>query len=230
MLLPLPIRPSYAAASASSLKGETVTLAALAPEHGPDLFALSIASGAEERFRYLFEAVPDPTSFANFLQSACASADPLHFAVIRNQDGQCIGRQSLMRITPEHGVIEIGNILWGPEMSRTRMATEAFFLHARYVFEVLGYRRFEWKCNLLNTASRRAALRFGFRFEGVFRQHMIVKGQSRDTAWYAMLDHEWPALKARFERWLSPENFDSEGLQRSRLKDGSGDLRVIQTT
>lgn len=215
----LPLQASYPSPSKPSLSGESVSLLALAPEHGPDLLALSTASGAEERFRYLFENVPDPVRFEQFMTSACESKDPLHFAVIRNQDGRCLGRQSLMRIAAEHGVIEIGNILWGPEMSRTRLATEAFFLHACYVFDILGYRRFEWKCNALNAPSRRSALRFGFRFEGVFRQHMIVKGQSRDTAWYAMLDQEWPALKSRFERWLNADNFDAEGRQRSKLND-----------
>jgi RimJ/RimL family protein N-acetyltransferase len=144
----------------------------------------------------------------------------MYVAVIRKEDGRCLGRQSLMRITPDHGVIEIGNILWGPDMAATRMATEAFFLHACYVFDTLGYRRFEWKCNVLNGPSRRAALRFGFRFEGVFRQHMIVKGKSRDTAWYGMLDHEWPRIKQHFERWLSPKNFDGKGSQKTQLRAG----------
>ena len=109
-------------------------------------------------------------------------------------------------------------------MARTPMATEALYLHARYVFETLGYRRFEWKCNALNAPSRRAALRFGFRFEGVFRKHMIVKGLSRDTAWYAMLDHEWPRIKQHIERWLSPDNFDDKGRQKTRLRAGSQSL------
>jgi RimJ/RimL family protein N-acetyltransferase len=182
---------------------------------------LSTAKGAEDRFRYLFEQVPTPESFEQFMIKACASKDPMYVAVIRKEDGRCLGRQSLMRITPDHGVIEIGNILWGPDMAATRMATEAFFLHACYVFDTLGYRRFEWKCNVLNGPSRRAALRFGFRFEGVFRQHMIVKGQSRDTAWYGMLDHEWPQIKQHVERWLSPENFDDRGLQKTQLRAGS---------
>ncbi len=122
-----------------------------------------------------------------------------------------------MRITPEHGVIEIGGIYWGPAIARTRIATEALFLHARYVFDDLGYRRFEWKCNDLNAPSKAAALRFGFTFEGVFRQHMIVKGANRDTAWFSMLDSEWPAIRARFERWLNPANFDADGSQLSPL-------------
>ena len=217
----LPIRSSYEAPLAISLTGSEVALVPLAASPGDDLYALSTAKGAEDRFRYLFEQVPTRESFEQFMIKACASKDPMYVAVIRKEDGRCLGRQSLMRITPDHGVIEIGNILWGPDMAATRMATEAFFLHACYVFDTLGYRRFEWKCNVLNGPSRRAALRFGFRFEGVFRQHMIVKGQSRDTAWYGMLDHEWPQIKQHVERWLSPENFDDRGLQKTQLRAGS---------
>ena len=217
----LPIRSSYEAPLPISLTGSEVALVPLAASHGDDLYALSTAKGADDRFRYLFEQVPTPESFEQFMIKACASKDPMYVAVIRKEDGRCLGRQSLMRITPDHGVIEIGNILWGPDMAATRMATEAFFLHACYVFDTLGYRRFEWKCNVLNGPSRRAALRFGFRFEGVFRQHMIVKGQSRDTAWYGMLDHEWPQIKQHVERWLSPENFDDRGLQKTQLRAGS---------
>ena len=217
----LPIRSSYEAPLPISLTGSEVALVPLAASHGDDLYALSTAKGAEDRFRYLFEQVPTRDSFEQFMIKACASKDPMYVAVIRKEDGRCLGRQSLMRITPDHGVIEIGNILWGPDMAATRMATEAFFLHACYVFDTLGYRRFEWKCNVLNGPSRRAALRFGFRFEGVFRQHMIVKGQSRDTAWYGMLDHEWPQIKQHVERWLSPENFDDRGLQKTQLRAGS---------
>jgi RimJ/RimL family protein N-acetyltransferase len=122
-----------------------------------------------------------------------------------------------MRITPEHRVIEVGNIFYTPRLARSAAATEAMYLMAKHAFEDLGYRRYEWKCNALNEPSRRAALRLGFSFEGIFRQHMIQKGRSRDTAWYAMLDCEWPTRKARFERWLSPDNFDEAGQQRLRL-------------
>ena len=142
----------------------------------------------------------------------------MYFAVIDNATGVAHGRQALMRITPEHGVIEIGGIYWGPGVARTRVTTEALFLHARYVFDELGYRRFEWKCNDLNAPSKAAAKRFGFRFEGVFRQHMIVKGQNRDTAWFSMLDGEWADIKAEFERWLDPGNFEADGTQKSRLR------------
>jgi RimJ/RimL family protein N-acetyltransferase len=142
----------------------------------------------------------------------------LFSAVIDKASGRAAGRQALMRITPEHGVIEIGHILWGPAISRTRAATEALYLAARHVFDDLGYRRFEWKCNNLNEPSKTAAQRFGFSFEGVFRQHMWGKGANRDTAWFSMLDREWPAIKREYERWLDPANFDAAGNQRSKLK------------
>jgi RimJ/RimL family protein N-acetyltransferase len=124
-----------------------------------------------------------------------------------------------MRITPEVGVIEIGHIWFGPPLQRTTAATEAIYLLARQVFDDLGYRRLEWKCNALNAASRRAAERFGFTFEGIFRKHQVVKGRNRDTAWYAITDDEWPAIRDAFERWLAPENFDAEGAQRRSLRD-----------
>jgi RimJ/RimL family protein N-acetyltransferase len=122
-----------------------------------------------------------------------------------------------MRIEPSHRVIEVGSILFTPRLQRTVGATEAMYLMARHVFEDLGYRRYEWKCNALNAPSRGAALRLGFTFEGIFRQHMIIKGRNRDTAWFSMLDPEWPKRKAAFERWLDPSNFDAEGRQRVSL-------------
>lgn len=122
-----------------------------------------------------------------------------------------------MRIEPAHGVVEIGSILWGPAIARSRVATEAFYLFATYVFDRLGYRRFEWKCDTCNEPSRRAAHRFGFTFEGEFRQHMVVKGHNRDTAWFAIIDRDWPRLKAGYEAWLEPRNFDASGQQRSKL-------------
>jgi len=127
-----------------------------------------------------------------------------------------------MRIEPRHRVIEVGSIVYAPSLQRTRGATEAMYLMARYVFEELGYRRYEWKCNSLNAASRRAALRLGFTFEGIFRQHMIIKGRSRDTAWYSMLDSEWPRRKAAFERWLDVSNFNADGRQKTSLSALNG--------
>ncbi len=184
--------------------------------HGADLFAASYAAGAAERFRYL-SASDDPATFPTWIDAASASDDPLFHAVVDVATGRCGGRQALLRITPEHGVVEVGHILWGPDVARTRVATEALYLAARTVFEDLDYRRLEWKCDAENGPSRRAALRFGFSFEGVFRQHMVTKGRNRDTAWYAMLDHEWASIAASFEAWLDPANFDEAGRQRSAL-------------
>jgi RimJ/RimL family protein N-acetyltransferase len=124
-----------------------------------------------------------------------------------------------MRIDPSHGVIEIGSILWGPAIAGTRVATEAQFLFMAYAFDALGYRRYEWKCNADNEPSKRAALRFGFTPEGVFRQHMVAKGKNRDTAWFSIIDAEWPMLKARYLAWLDPDNFDAQGRQLRRLQD-----------
>ena len=142
---------------------------------------------------------------------------PLFFAIVDKASGRALGYQSLMRIDPANGVIEVGNILYTPALQRTIGATEAQYLFAQYIFGELGYRRHEWKCNALNAPSRRAALRFGFAFEGVFRQHMIVKGRNRDTAWYSIIDADWPARRAGFERWLAPDNFDAQGRQKTNL-------------
>jgi RimJ/RimL family protein N-acetyltransferase len=141
------------------------------------------------------------------------------------------GYASYMRIEPAHGVVEVGNILLSPALQRTTAATEAMYLMARHVFDDLGYRRYEWKCNAENEPSRRAALRLGFAYEGMFRQHMVIKDRNRDTAWFAMLDHEWPARKRAFESWLDPANFDDRGMQRQRLADYAdrhNPLRVIE--
>jgi RimJ/RimL family protein N-acetyltransferase len=141
------------------------------------------------------------------------SKDPLYFTLVRLSDERPLGLASYLRITPEFGVIEIGHIWFGVPLQRTTAATEAIYLLARYAFDDLGYRRLEWKCNALNAASRRAAERFGFTFEGVFRKHQIVKGRNRDTAWYAITNDDWPAISASFQSWLAPENFDGEGRQ-----------------
>lgn len=189
-----------------------------AARHGASLLSSARQPGAQARFRYLFEEPPaGMEDFSRWLDKAAASQDPLFFAVIDRATGLAHGRQALMRIDPANGVIEVGNILWGLAIARSRIATEALYLFARHIFEDLGYRRFEWKCNSLNAPSRRAAQRFGFHFEGIFRQHMVVKGQNRDTAWYAMLDQDWPALDARYRSWLAPENFDAQGLQKRKL-------------
>jgi RimJ/RimL family protein N-acetyltransferase len=201
------------------IEGRYVRLEPLGHEHAGDLWAASSDADAGERYRYLF--VPAPATREEMdarIVRSLSETDPLAFAVIDLATGRAGGQQSFMRIVPEHGVIEIGAIYWGPGIARTRLATEALYLFARHSFEALGYRRFEWKCNDRNEPSKRAAQRFGFTYEGTFRQHMIIKGENRDTAWFSMLDGEWPALKAEYERWLAPENFDADGLQKTALR------------
>ena len=201
------------------LDGRYTRLEPLSAAHAPALFVASTGPGADARFAYLFD-VP-PASLAEmqaWIAKMTAGDDPLFSTVIDKASGRATGRQALMRITPEHGVIEIGNILWGPAISRTRIATEALYLAARHVFEDLGYRRFEWKCNDLNAPSKAAAKRFGFAYEGLFRQHMWTKGANRDTAWFSILDTEWPRLRAAYDRWLDPANFDGSGKQKAKLQ------------
>jgi len=201
------------------LEGRYARLEPVDPaRHGADLLASAQRPGAQDRFRYLFEEPPaDLAALTPWLERAATSTDPLFFAVIDRSTDRAEGRQSLMRIDVTHGVIEIGNILWGPAIARTRVVTEALYLFAHYAFDTLGYRRFEWKCHNLNAPSKRAALRFGYTFEGVFRQHMVAKGRNRDTAWFAMIDADWPRLKAGYEAWLRPENFDADGQQKTKL-------------
>ena len=146
----------------------------------------------------------------------------LFFAILDNSTGEAVGHQAFHRIEPTHRVIEVGHVLYTPRLQRTIGATEAQYLFAAYVFDALGYRRYEWRCDDLNAASKRAAARFGFTFEGVFRQHMIIKGRNRDTAWFSMLDSEWPTRRAAFELWLDPANFDAEGRQKVSLTSLNG--------
>jgi RimJ/RimL family protein N-acetyltransferase len=201
------------------LDGRYARLEPLSGSHALELFEASAAPGAERRFAYLFDLPPSAIPDMNaWIGKMTAGDDPLFSAVIDKGTGRATGRQALMRITPEHGVIEIGHILWGPAIARTRVATESLYLAARHVFEDLGYRRFEWKCHNLNEPSKAAARRFGFSYEGLFRQHMWAKGANRDTAWFSMLDAEWPGFKREYDRWLEPANFDPAGKQRTKLR------------
>ena len=159
----------------------------------------------------------DEPSFLRWVEDRAVLLDPFAYAVVDQASGRAVGTVTLMEIRPAMGVVEMGNIVYTPLLQRTAAATEAQYLMARYVFDDLAYRRYEWKCNALNAPSRRAAERLGFTYEGTFRQHMIVKGRNRDTAWYAMTDGDWPALKAAFEAWLKPENFDAGGAQKRGL-------------
>jgi len=196
-----------------------VTLLPLdASAHGDSLWQAVRGPEHDDLWRYLFDGpYRDREAFDAALAQKAASADPLYSAIVDRATGRAVGYASYLRIEPAHRVIEVGSILFTPLLQRTRGATEAMYLMARYVFDELGYRRYEWKCDARNEPSRRAAERFGFTFEGVFRQHMIVKGRNRDTAWYSMLDSEWGERKAAFERWLAEENFDGEGRQRTPL-------------
>ena len=203
-----------------TLAGRFITLAPLnAAEHALSLY--EGASGDEEReavWTYLADGpYPSLERFAASLEAKARSEDPLFFAVIDNASGRALGYQTLMRIDLPNRVVEVGSILYTPALQRTAGTTEAQYLFASYVFDALGFRRYEWKCNALNAPSRRAAARLGFTFEGIFRQHMIVKGENRDTAWFSMLDGEWPARKTAFERWLRRDNFDGDGRQKARL-------------
>jgi len=203
------------------LEGRYARLEPLSLAHADGLLAASVDA---KSFDYLFDVPPaDLADLKAWIAQKAKSEDPLFQAVVDRASGVAGGRQTFMRITPEHGVIEIGNILWGPAIARTRVATEALYLAASYVFDELGYRRFEWKCNDLNEPSKRAARRFGFAFEGVFRQHMWAKGANRDTAWFAMLDRDWPRLRAAYERWLEPSNFDAAGRQRAQLQTAASE-------
>lgn len=191
-----------------------------AEKHGDDLFEASTVADADGRFQWLSEYPPlSRAEFNAWLLAKEKSEDPLFFAVINKKSGKAAGRQTLMRIDPENGVVEIGNIYWGPLIARTAAATEAQYLFMQYIFDELGYRRYEWKCNNENIPSRKAAERFGFKFEGVFRQHLIVKGKNRDTAWFSIIDKEWPSLKLGYQQWLSDENFDQNGQQIKKLND-----------
>ena len=172
----------------------------------------------EEEFRHAIamkQSAPDAVFLAIVPAAASEPTDPAP------RGGEAAGYASFMRIDPANGVVEVGNILLAPSLQRTTAATEAMYLMASHIFDCLGYRRYEWKCNAKNLPSRRAAWRLGFTFEGIFRQHMVVKGCNRDTAWFSMLDHEWPARKRAFKSWLDPANFDSQGLQRKGLRHSS---------
>ncbi|MCF6322531.1 MAG: GNAT family N-acetyltransferase [Rhizobiaceae bacterium] len=208
------------------LEGQFVRLEPLdARRHGPGLYEASTMSDASERFCYLPETQPvSLDEFQPWLTKTQASKDPLYFVVIDKTSGKVAGRQTFLRTNAAHGVTEIGHIFWSAMISRTPATSEAFYLFAKYVFDELDYRRFEWKCNDANEPSKRAAIRYGMKAEGVHRQALVVKGKNRDTAWFSMLDSEWPLCKASFEAWLSPGNFDEDGRQIKKLEEIRRDL------
>ena len=200
-------------------EGRYVRLEPLDPrKHTDDLYAASHGADKDVIWQYLFEApFADHAAFKAHIERKAQSEDPLFYAIIDKASGKAVGYATLMRIDTIHRVIEVGNIMYGTPLQKTPGATEAQYLLMRYVFDTLGYRRYEWKCNALNAPSRRAADRFGFTFEGIFRQHMIVRGRNRDTAWYSILGTEWPKQKRAFEAWLHPQNFDGDGRQIKNL-------------
>jgi len=204
-----------------TLDGRYVTLEALNTEkHTADLWRAVQAH--DEVWAYLADGpYASEAELGKSLGEKQAGASAVFFAIVPKATNRAAGYASYMRMDPVNGVIEVGNILLTPSLQRTTAATEAMYLMARHVFQDLGYRRYEWKCNANNAPSRRAALRYGFTFEGIFRQHMVVKGENRNTAWFSMLDSEWPARKAAFEAWLDPANFDAAGCQRKRLAQHS---------
>ncbi len=186
-------------------------------QHGDALFDAN-ARGDGSNWTYLFAEPPESReAYLEYMTATFVGADPLCFAVIDKATGHAVGVATYMRITPAAGTIEVGHINFSPVLQRTPIATEAMYLMMRRVFE-LGYRRYEWKCDALNAPSRAAAQRLGFSFEGVFRNALVYKGRSRDTAWYSITDGEWPAIRDAFEQWLAPDNFDSRGSQRVQLR------------
>lgn len=188
--------------------------------HGDDL-ADAFALDDEGRLWTYMSCGPFKTRAAlkDWIATVSKAGDPLFYAVVDKACAKAVGVASYMRIAPDAGSIEVGSIAYSPLLQRTPLATEAMFLMMAHAIESLGYRRYEWKCDSLNAASRRAAERYGFSYEGVFRQALAYKGRNRDTAWFSILDREWPAIKQAFMIWLDPENFDPDGKQRHRLAD-----------
>ncbi len=195
-----------------TLTGRFGRLEKLAPAHAEALW--EAVRGHDRIWTYSPSSGPfaDAAAFTALIEMRAGQDDPYFYAIVAPQ-GRAVGIAALLNIRPDMRAIEVGHVVYSPALQRTPLATEAQYLLARYAFETLGYRRYEWKCDALNAASRRAALRYGFTFEGILRQHMIAKGRNRDTAWFSVLDSEWPARKAAFERWLAPNNFDADGRQ-----------------
>lgn len=190
-----------------------------ADRHAPELFdAFSLDVGGSGWTYLAYGPFSTLAAFRDWISENCRRADVLFYAIVDTATGRAVGQASYLRITPEAGSIEVGNLRYSPLLQRTPASTEAMYLMMRRAFE-LGYRRYEWKCDALNVPSRRAAERLGFTFEGVFRQAIVYRGRNRDTAWFSVIDSEWPALRSAFERWLDPSNFEEQGRQRTRLED-----------
>lgn len=217
-----PQRPSRSAMVGHHCRVEPLDAA----RHAGELFVAFSADAEGRMWTYMTDGpFASEDAYRAWAERAAAGEDPLFFAIIDLRSGLAVGVASYLRIDPAAGSIEVGHIAFSPALQRTPLATEAMFLMMERAFE-LGYRRYEWKCNALNAPSRSAAMRLGLSYEGVFRQAMVVKGRNRDTAWYAAVDGEWPALRAAFVRWLDPANFDADGRQRVRLSELTRPLLV----
>jgi RimJ/RimL family protein N-acetyltransferase len=207
-----------------TLEGRYGRVERLAPHHDAALW--TAAKDHDDIWTYMsYGPLADFAAFSQWLAGRVKLDDPYSYAIV-DREGRAVGIATLMEIRPAMRVIEVGHIVYSPALQRTPLGTQAQYLLARYAFETLGYRRYEWKCNALNAPSCQAALRYGFVYEGILRQHMITKGRTRDTAYFSMLDSEWPARKAAFERWLAPENFDAAGKQRTSLRELNAMPRV----
>ena len=205
-----------------TLQGARVRLEPLdAERHAQALYAAAHGPGSDPKlWDYLpYGPFADPAAYGAWVTRHQDGDDPRFFAIVDEATGGAVGVASYLRMEPGHGVIEIGHIWFGAALQRTPAATEAIYLLARHAFDDLGHRRLEWKCDAANARSRAAAQRFGFTYEGTFRQHLIVKGRNRDSAWFSILDGEWPAVRAALEAWLDPANFGPDGAQRRRLQD-----------
>jgi len=200
-----------------TLEGRYGRVERLGSKHASDLWEAVRGHDAIWTYMGTYGPFADGKAFAAWIDSRLPLEDPYSYAIVE-PSGRAVGISTLMSIVPAMRVIEVGHIVYSPALQRTPLGTEAQYLLAHYAFETLRYRRYEWKCNALNAPSRRAALRYGFTYEGILRAHMIAKGRNRDTAYFSMLESEWPARKAAFERWLAPDNFDSEGRQKTPLK------------
>lgn len=187
--------------------------------HGPDLSHAFVVESDPRQWTYLPYGPFDAAGFATWLDDAAVRDDTVFHAIVDRAAGTALGLIAYLRIHPDRGSIEVGHVHFSPRLQRTATATEALYLMARRAFDELGYRRYEWKCNALNEGSRRAAERLGFTYEGTFRQHLVVKERNRDTSWFSMLDSEWPGIRAGYEAWLAPENFDASGRQKRRLTE-----------
>lgn len=217
---PLPHWSSPPRPGREPLDGKYCRLVAVDPErHAADLFAANAADREGRSWTYMgYGPFATLGAYHDWVRATCLGDDPLFFTIIDLADQKPAGLASYLRIAPESGSIEVGHLLYAPRLQRSPAATEAMFLLMQRAFE-LGYRRYEWKCDALNAPSRAAAQRLGFSFEGTFRQATVYKGRNRDTAWYSIIDSEWPSLRAAFTAWLAPENFDAAGKQRTKLSD-----------